>query len=140
MKSFDAFCRASTVCQGLSCALVGLVISVTIAPSAAYSQQGQASDPSQVLPHPTTQRIDSAEMQERRIEIRRERKIEWLRSASGATKGSSSSSTESHEVQGYSAEHGRMGGMSREERRQLRSDIREAGFSAYAGEGNRRRP
>ncbi len=138
MKTSAAFCRVSAFRHVLGSPFLALLISVLVSPLA-HGQQWRAAERAPLMAQ-NAERADSAERQENRAELRRERKMQWLKSANGSVNGTGNSAAEPNDLNDPNAARGRMGGMSREDRHRLRSDIREAGFSAYSAEGNRRRP
>lgn len=112
--------------------LMPLALMMTI--SAAHAQQWQRPDQRDTrqgsVPSDPRSSVGSNDSAADR-ELRRERKMRWLDSANGSAGGDTEAQA--------GAGRGRMTGLSREERYRLRSDIREAGYSAYAPETDERR-
>jgi hypothetical protein len=78
------------------------------------------------LPPPELPSQESIDAAEQRARVREERRMLWLNQFNSAARSTGLDSEQRQRL--------RMNGLSREERHRLRSDIREAGFTAYGPE------
>lgn len=111
---------------------IWLLVSLGVLPTA-QAQQWRASDARQrgiVAPPPDIPSQEAFDDAERRARMREARRMRWLNQMNGSMAGETQDGREVRDGRPRQ----RMNDMSHEDRARLRSDIREAGHSAYGGD------